>query len=191
MIKTLEDYLNLIPSQHRDKPNFIATVSITAVNMVHIQNVIAGFPADFDVDLAIGVQLDTVGIWVGVGRKIEVPIRGVYFTWDTTVPEGWDNGVWKKKGDPDNTVVVLDDDAYRALIKSRILSNNWDGSIEQAYTILTTAFVSSPPVTIVDNQNMTMTVNIPSTLTDVQIAMITEEYIVIRPSGIRAIYNIV
>lgn len=188
---TVDDYIELVTTEHVEKQRFIETVSISASNYTSLQDVIAGFIDDFDLDIAIGVQLDSVGLWIGVPREINVPITGVYFSWDTIISEGWDNSIWKKKGDPDNTIVVLNDDDYRALLRSKILSNNWDGSIEQAYTILQTAFVSAPPITIKDNQNMTMTVTMPSTLTPVQIALVTEEYIVIRPSGITAIYNIV
>ena len=159
---------------------------------VSIQDQVAEFINDFDLDFAIGVQLDKVGLWIGQSRFINEPIRGVYFTWGTRVDEGWGNSIWKPLDAPAFNIVELNDDDYRALLKSKILSNNWDGSIEQAYAILQTAFVAVPPITITDNQNMTMTVTIDSSgLTDTQVALVTEGYVIITPTGVKAIFNVI
>ncbi|MGC7970039.1 DUF2612 domain-containing protein, partial [Salmonella enterica] len=71
-------------------------------------------PFDFDLDQAIGVQLDAVGEWVGISRNITVPLAGVYFSFDIA-GLGFDQGVWKGPFDPDTGLTTLDDDTYRLL----------------------------------------------------------------------------
>jgi len=90
-----EDYLNLITSEHRQKPKYVAMAEFTAEVYVHIQDVLTSMIPKFDVDTAVGDQLDIIGIWVGVSRNVRIPISGVYFSWDGDYTVGWDFGVWQ------------------------------------------------------------------------------------------------
>ena len=69
VVPSLADYLSLVPPQHRNKPNFIAALTAVLQPMVDHQAVLASMPAAFDLDVAVGVQLDQIGLWVGVSRK--------------------------------------------------------------------------------------------------------------------------
>ena len=74
---SVDDYLALITAYHRGKPKFAAMVRAIVEPFVAIQDFIAHLPLDFDLDLAIGVQLDVVGEWVGRSRFIETPLPNV------------------------------------------------------------------------------------------------------------------
>lgn len=187
-----DKYLNLITQEHRDKPKFVATVNIIAEDYVDIQNVFSQMVNDFDLDLAIGVQLDAVGLWVGVPRVVNIPIDDVYFTWDYSVETGWDNGKWYAVGDPLFESVILNDDDYRSLIRSKIIANNSDGNKNTDYEILDAAFTTIPPILIIDNQDTTMTVQVPQgQTTKTQRGLITQGYIAIKPAGVDLILEIV
>lgn len=189
---TTDEYLALITQEHADKPKFVATVSASVSPFSKIQEVMRKFVSDFDVDTAIGVQLDQIGLWVGVTRIVGIPISGYYFSWDDVVADGWDNGIWKGIGDPDSGFVSLPDDLYRSLIKAKIQANHWRGDIAGAYDIINEALSVNDVVKIVDNQNMTMTVQIQANkLPAVEQAILTAGYLPIKPAGVQATYTVV
>lgn len=189
---TTDEYLNLITQEHSSKPKFMATVQASVSPFAKIQEVLRSMPKEFDVDYAIGQQLDIVALWVGVVRKVAIPITGYYFTWDDVVADGWDNGVWKGIGDPDSGFTILPDDLMRLLVKAKIQANHWRGDIAGAYDILNTALSVDGAVKIVDNQNMTMTVRVTAnTLPAAEQALVTAGYLPIKPAGVKATYTIV
>lgn len=186
---TTDEYLALITQEHATKPKFVATVAASVAPFSKIQEVMRKFVSDFDVDTAIGVQLDIVGLWVGVSRTIGVPISGYYFTWDDTVADGWDSGVWKGIGDPDAGFTQLPDDIYRAFIKAKIQANHWRGDIAGAYDIISAALSVDNVVKIVDNHNMTMTVQVTANaLPAIEQAIVMAGYLPIKPAGVQATY---
>ena len=64
----VSNYTALITSEHADKPKFMAMVEAVAQCFVDQQNLLLSVPTAFDLDDAVGVQLDAVGLWVGIGR---------------------------------------------------------------------------------------------------------------------------
>lgn len=186
---TKDEYLALITSEHSDKPKFEATVGATVAPLAHLQEVLGSFIKEFDIDSAVGVQLDIIGQWVGRPRRIDTPLVGVYFTWDDTASDGWDSGIWKGPYDPDSGLVDLPDDAYRLLLKAKVAANNWDGTIPQAYDIWATAFGTNTYLLIQDNQDMSMVVGIAGIpLTIVEQALLTNGYIPLKSEGVRIQY---
>lgn len=135
----LTDYTALITSEHRDKPRFMGTVGALVQPIVDQMNVLQSMPAKFDLDNAVGVQLDDVGLWVGVSRKIRIPLTGIYFSFDIA-GLGFDQGIWKGPFDPDTGLTVLDDDTYRLVIRAKIGANHWDGTLESSAVILNSIF---------------------------------------------------
>lgn len=101
--------------------------------------VMAAMAALFDIDTAVGAQLDIVGQWVGVSRRLREPITGVYFTLGDAAL-GFGSGVWKNPFDPVDYLVDLPDDIYRLLLRAKVLNNHWDGTVEQAYLIWDVVF---------------------------------------------------
>lgn len=157
-----------------------------------IKSVANSLPLSFDLDTAIGVQLDAVGDRVGIGRRLKTPIEGVYFAFDTN-GVGYDQGIWKGKYDPDDGVVELDDEFYRIIIKAKIASNHWDGTNATLPEILDLVF--NPDLgtyaSVDDLQNMSMIVGlsgkVPSPLL---LQLLTDGYINIKPAGVRIAYYI-
>ena len=79
---TNDEYLKLITAEHSDKPKFMSTVGASIAPIVRAQELIASLPERFDLDMAIGDQLDAVGLWAGITRHIRVPIADAYFRWN-------------------------------------------------------------------------------------------------------------
>jgi len=125
-------FLDLITSEHNQRPNFMAMVEATVQPNADTIAVLDEIIAAFDLDLAVGAQLDVIGLWVGASRTLRIPLTNVYFTWDLA-GLGWDEGIWKGPFDPDNQLVDLPDDYYRLVLRATIQNNRWDGTIHQAY----------------------------------------------------------
>lgn len=57
----LNDYLNRVPAQHRDKPRFQETLRTILEPVLQLQTLMEETPEAYDLDTAIGKQLDVVG----------------------------------------------------------------------------------------------------------------------------------
>lgn len=182
---TTDEYLALITSEHQDKPLYLETVTQSVEPLVKVQNVMAGIMQKYDIDTAVGVQLDVLGEWIGRSRFIETPIEGVYFEWQGTVATGWRSGVWRGIFDPVSGLVAMPDELYRLVLKAKIGANSWDGSIPAAYAIYQPLFPNNT-VMILDNQDMTMTIAIAGAPLDpISQALLTGGYIPLKPEGVR------
>lgn len=178
------DYIGLVTSEHADKPKFIATLSALVQSFVDLQNVTLQIPFDFDLDGAIGVQLDAVGEWAGITRNVNTPLTGVYFSLDTA-GLGFDQGVWKGPFDPDSGVVSLDDDTYRLLIRAKIGANNWDGTLGTSAAILNSIFGGGTYAFIQDNGDMSITYGIAGTVPSALfLALLRGGYIPLKPEAV-------
>lgn len=176
----------MITSEHSDKPNFMQMVTDTTSPFTELQALTAGMPSLFEIDTAVGQQLDVIGELVGVSRQVLQPITDVYFAFNTD-GLGFNQGIWKGPYDPDTGLVSLPDDFYRLLIRSRIVNNSWDGSKATVYQIIDTVFAGSGfDYIIQDNADMTITLALlgptepPALLT----ALFAGGYLDIKPAGI-------
>lgn len=191
LMAELTEYTALITSEHRDKPRFMAVVGALVQPLVDQMNVLQSMPGKFDLDNAVGVQLDDVGLWVGVSRKIRTPLTGIYFSFDID-GLGFDQGTWKGPFDPDTGLTVLDDDTYRLVIRAKIGANRWDGTLESSAAILNSIFGADTHVFIEDHQDMSMTIGIAGKVPPaVFLALLAGGYIPLKPEGVRVAYTVV
>ena len=154
------DYSALVTSEHRGRPRFVAAVELLVAGLTDGITALAGMPALYNLDSAVGSQLDAVGVWVGFGRYQFVPGLG--------------------------TVTLADAD-YRILLNAKVLGNHWDGGMQSLQTILASLFPGTGIVLFaVDGQDMSMDVYItggaPSAL---QLALLKGGLLVPKPEGVR------
>lgn len=187
----IDKYLGLITAFYRDKPKFSGMTRAVSQCFVDAQAAFASMVPGYDLDGAVGVQLDAVGLWVGISRRVQTPLEGVYFSLDVG-GLGFEEGVWKGPFDPDSGVTVLDDDTYRLLIRAKIGANHWDGTLEGSAAILRLIFGNATHVFIQDNGDMSIDIGIAGVRPSaVFLALLTGGYISIKPEGVRVNYFIV
>lgn len=186
-----DSYLDLITSYHRGKPNFTATIRALVEPLAQLQAVSAHMPADFDLDDAIGVQLDKVGEWVGRSRFVKIPIANVWFSFDDAL-RGFDQGVWQQPYDTGSGITRLDDEAYRTLLRAKIAANQWNGQIGTAKSALDIIFPDgATQILLIDNQDMSMTFGISGVIPSLlMIALVSDGYLPLKPEGVRTNYVI-
>jgi hypothetical protein len=182
-----QDYASLLTI---DKPVFQAWVYALTAPYAAITNFCNNLQEAFDLDIAVGAQLDIIGLWVGITRQVVVAITGVFFTWDIA-GVGWDQGVWLGPYEPTTGVTFLADNDYRFLLRGKIAANHWNGTAGNAAEAYQLAFTDTnvqPMIT--DNQNMTMTVTFENSqnLSALQVSLILDGYINIRPMGVSVNY---
>jgi hypothetical protein len=194
MAGDISKYLRLVTSEHREKPNFIAFLSAVLQPIADNIELTESFYLYYDIDLAIGVQLDKVGEWVGRDRRVAIP--NVYFSLDVA-GLGLDEGYLRGPFDPDTYLTSLDDDHYRLLLKAVIVNNSWDGSVSKAYEVWDNLFGDAPPfiILIQDTGQMTMFLTLlnksPLPIDVVTQALFNTGEISVRPAGVAAQYGII
>lgn len=184
IVNTIQTYQDLITSEHSDKPNFVAFYSGCIQPFVDLQAFTISLLEDFDLDLAIGVQLDAVGLWVGVSRVLKTAITGVFFSFNVD-GLGFNQGVWKGPFSGSG-VTLMPDYIYRTIIKFKILANHWNGTIPQAYEDFSTLFTNGEVIYMRDNQDMSMTIGLVGFNFDaLSLAILEQGYFPFRPEGVR------
>jgi hypothetical protein len=179
------DYTELITSQHRGKPKFRALVGAVSGCFSEISALHIDLVGKFDIDTAVGDQLDIIGQWVGLSRKIRAALL-VYFSFDTA-GLGFDEGNIQGPFDTSTGLVSLDDDTYRVMLKAKIGANHWDGTMPALSAVYSTAFAGTgSSVFAVDNQDMSMDFYIagkdPSAL---MAELLKGGYFPMKPAGVR------
>lgn len=179
-------YTALITSEHADKPKFSAMVGMVANCFAGVTNTYADIESGFDLDGAIGAQLDSIGLWVGLSRRVNVPITGVYFAFDTE-NVGFDQGVWKDPYDPEEGITVLDDGTFRQMLRVKIGANSWDGTLPSYVAIMNRALQGTGCYLFaVDNQDMSMSFYIVGSGVSALVReLLVNGYLNFKPEGVR------
>lgn len=146
--KTADDYMALItPWQAKAiKARFLATVRAGVQPYADAQALIASLPEAFDLDEAVGTQLDIVGQWIGRSRNVPTPIPNTLFSWGVQ-NLGWGQGYWKGPYDSSQGISQLPDPDYRRLLYAKVQANSWDGTSTDALAILRSYYTD--PATLV------------------------------------------
>lgn len=158
----IDKYLNNVTSQHRDKPKYIAWLSSGLTVIDHLYLMTKNMDNDFDIDNAIGTQLDMLGQTIGRKRALTFqPLNG---------------------NNP-----ILDDETYRLVLKAKVAMNMWDGKVESIYKIWDNTF-KDIGLEIQDNQDMSFTAYVTGYVNQIRQDLIQQGYIVPKPEGVRVNY---
>lgn len=186
MTTTVAHYQELVTSQFRYKSKFFATLSAAFTPLVQDINSLLDLQSKFDLDTAVGEQLDMIGEWVGFPRVIGTTLAGFYFSFDVS-GVGIDEGVWRGPFDTDEVSVSLDDTTYRTMLRARIGANHWDGSMEDLQVILDGIFAGTgTEVFALDYQDMSMEFVLAGDLPSVTLqSLLARGYFPLKPATVR------
>lgn len=206
---TEDDLLKLVTPWHSTRPKFMATLAAVLAPIIAMRDVVSELPFDFDLDAAIGVQLDAVGVRIGRARTVRLPAPTIYFTFDDA-DRGFDQGVWKGPYEDPQTTVSLDDDTYRRLLRANILAKHWDGTIPGAQAVFDAFFTESDTYVFVQDNaptafpdelvmagtgdqrlEMSMTIGVSGkALPAVFLGILDQNLIPIKPAGVQTTYSV-
>jgi hypothetical protein len=150
-VDTLSEYYSdLLVFQYRGKDKARATIKLLAESLL-ANGVYSDVQDGFGLTSAIGVQLDTVGKYIGVGRNIGVPNSPNYFSIkddtggasDTGIglrddTNGATNsvGVWRSYTEASALATEVNEYTYSLVIRLKALTNVWDGTHYGAQLVL-------------------------------------------------------
>ena len=158
--KEYDDYILLLTSQYQLADKFKSWLG-KFITMGDDIRIVANTMNDaMDIDFAEGIQLDIIGQIVGMKRLLPFEL---------------------------SSSAILDDRMYRKVLKCQIALNHWNGQFEPIQRIWKELFEGTN-ITVVDNQNMTMNVNVSGDVADVLKGLIENNYIIPKPMGVGVIY---
>lgn len=164
MADSNESYLGLITSEYATKDLFYQYVKTFLDEVSPVVDMLMSFDTIFNLDNAVGDQLDLLGELVGMTRNLPLSV--------TDIPS------------------TLTDDLFRTVIKARIYSNHWDGTYE-GWVAIIQALYPNTSFSVVDNQDMTIDVYIIQTEEDAtKLALLLNGYIVPKPAGVLVNYTV-
>lgn len=133
----MTDYSTLVTSEHNQQPNYMALVRLLANPFSDIAALVDSFPGLYDLDAALGTQLDATGKWIGQGRQVTGILAPGFFGYsDDSSALGFGElgqpnvgGRFIELSDPTTASAILSDPEFRQLLRARILQNQWNGTV--------------------------------------------------------------
>lgn len=157
----LNFYLDLVTSEHSTKPKYMAWLLVLLTPFVDAIKINEDVKNAFDLNTAIGAQLDIIGKWLEQSRQVDFQPT-------------------------DGSSSVLNDDYYRTVLKAKVVKNQWKGTISNFYSFWNVLFKGQPlQIYLVDNQDMDPVAIIWSSSVDQMMQdLIANNYIVPKPAGL-------
>lgn len=157
-------YTDLIAGAHTERERYVSWVYALTEPLVAAKNRLAQMVLDFDVDYAEGAQLDALAVRIGLSRKIQEPIKDVFFAFDDVDGIGFDFGAWKEAKDDAYSITTLGDEVFRRLLKAKIALNQYSGKNEDSeatLALVANAFdLNSSLFGYLDNQDLSITISL-------------------------------
>lgn len=164
-------YQNLLVIQYHEVPTAKAEIEL-AVKTFTGDDILSQILTAFDVDTAVGKQLDLIGKIVGLPRKVDgFTFHLIYYAYDGLVkpmknPEGHglsDIGapvaaIFKEYENALRSIYDMTDSQYRRMIKMKILINNSVATDKAIDDSLWEVFNGG--ISMVDNGDMTITATV-------------------------------
>jgi len=157
----IERYLNLVTSEHADKQKFTSWLLSVLTLVDSSTELFKKFDTYFDLDNAVGEQLDIIGEIVGVSRRLNFQ--------------------------PSISSPILDDETYLLIIKAKIARNKWDGTVIQIKEVWNSLFPEQPLI-LTDNQDMSVNALIFGFDTILLKELVSNRYIIPKPQGVKFNY---
>lgn len=182
----MRSYLKLITSQHRTANKFCNHINLITKSLAETASFARQLNNYFSLDDAVGVQLDVIGEWAGISRRVLISLVGVYFTLDND-RTGFDEGMWKGEFDSDSGFMTLNDETYRSIIRVKIKANHWDGTTESLMDIYDSLLPDEDTkLFFIDNLDMSMDVFITGSYIDnVTKSIVKQGYLGVKPEGVQ------
>lgn len=154
-------YPSIVTSQYQASPKLTTSLRVISSLPGDVAACARTMPTAFDINSAVGAQLDVLGTLIGASRTL--PFQ----------PSG-------------GASPILTDADYKTLLLAKIAQNQWNGSLSSLYALWNELFPGGR-ISLIDNQNMTATIILAGTFSSIVQDMITNGLIVPRPQAV--LYN--
>ena len=160
------NYLDLITSEHRGQPKFIKWLTVALSMVEDSQKFLILLPFQYDIDRAVGKQLDSVGTSLGMLRRLSFQPSG-------------------------GISPIMDDTNYRLVLRAMIAESHFDGTMPGLYNLFRTVLGDTGLYfAVIDNQDMTLSVIVYGSTTSLISDELEHGLIVPRPEGVAITINV-
>ncbi len=173
-----------IYAQYRNSPKAYAWYGITPSISDEIQSAADDVRLMYDIDNNSGAQLDIVGRIVGVDRRIITSIVTVVSEFGDTEAQCGDLEV-QFGNDTITEGTNLSDEYFRSLIRAKIQNNSNDTTIDGIIESINAIISGDTEVIVNDNEDMTFSIEIYGTMTEIETYLILNNNIIPKPQGVR------
>lgn len=174
-----------IYAQYRTKPKAVAWYQITRKLATELEDTATAVRVIYDIDTAVGEQLNIIGRIVVVDRAFtgEVALNPGLFA----DPDG------AEFGDTEAVFAALyvdqdgqmSDDLYRLVIKSKIIKNNSDATIESILYGMNFLLPNADVLRVTDGEDMSFSVEFYGSITNLERWALLNAELVPKPQGVR------
>ena len=159
-------YAGLLAIQYRGKPRAAATIRILVKQAV-ADFLAAQLQEAFNLETAVGNQLDVIAKYIGVNRNSNIPTSVAFFTMDDAAAPAGGNGyndstaaalngfIYESASESDQPTTAFSDVQFLFVLKMQIALNHFDGTFRYIGNFLAKYFPGQ--ITVTDNLNMTLT----------------------------------
>lgn len=175
-----------IYAQYADKPKAVQWYNITPTLGDEITDAYEAVRMSYDIDAAVGAQLDVIGRIVVIDRGFESLI-----VFDPDCRFGAGNkasrfGGLSARFNNRGAMVSqeVSDAIFRVLIRAKIAKNNSEATLDGVVDALS-YITSANSIQVIDYENMTMSVSFGNTLNEIERFVFNTFDVVPRPQGVR------
>lgn len=193
----IDETVNLLIKQYWEKPKAKAEIELQASTWETTRVFLESLDPAFDLDNAIGAQLDVLGRIVGISRSVPDVIPKVYFGFSINpINEGFASkfnqnrigGPFYSKFSSAFTDLQLGDSDYRFFIRVKAALNRAAGYVSSDQYISIQDVVLSAfdgRAYVVDNLNMTLTLYVSPVVSLDRLRLIRALNLLPKPQGVR------
>ena len=178
---TVNPYPSLATS-YNQRPKFLAMIQALTEAYWSLVQLSSRVDQFYNIDSAVGSQLDVLGKWIGFSRTLDISKRWFSFN---ELYEGFDLGNWYVFGDVPYESVTLTDQLYRVVLKAKILINQFDGTRPAFESILTKLFsLDTATFKVVQDSPMNVSVHVNGSINQIVFFLLQEGILDFTPVGV-------
>ena len=197
----VSEYTNLLIKQYWEKPKAKSEIQLKSETWETARAFLKSLDDAFDLDLAVGAQLDVLGRIVGIPREVPDVVENTYFGFDNN-PDSLGfadkfnalriGGPFFDRFSNQYTSLQLNDNDYRFFIRVKV-ALNWASAYVSSddrisiQDVIISAFAGRAYV--VDNLDMTLTLYVSPSVSLQRLRLIRRLNLLPKPQGVR--YDII
>ena len=189
----IESYEKLLISQYWRSPKARADIALRLGTLAPIADVLLGLADAFDVDQAVGRQLDIIGRIVGLNRRVQTFEVLEFFGFHGHAgARGFGQAPFYRRGELKYGWTTLGDESYRRFLKAKIAINNVKAKmIAPDYLSIQGAIqlASDGRAWVVDNYDMSLTLYVDPGVPLSELRLLFVLGLLARPQGVY--YNVI
>lgn len=184
-VETRANAPSRIYAQYRNKPKITEWYSITPTLALELADTAVQVKSMYDINAAYGEQLDIIGHIVVIPRYFmqDVPLYPGLFA----DPDGDEFGDTEAMFSETNVSAdaAMSDELYRIAIKSKIVKNNSDGTIESILKGANFLLSKAKVLKVIDGEDMSFSIEFYGQITEIERYALLNADLMPKPQGVR------